>query len=441
MDFLTTPAAAPLPATPPGAARPLAWVAALGTISAAGAGLAALRAALFDTKREFLSTTDGLCAHALAAGVVDEALLAPGAAPRTARLIDACLAQMPELPELVARTGPARSAVVLGATTSGMPEVEAAMRVRAQTIRRSSPAPRPSAAMRVRAQTGALAKDFSIRALNLNEPARHAAARLGITGPVYTISNACASGAMAVISGVRLLAAGLADLVLAGGVDSLSAFTVTGFDALGVLGKDPARPFAASRRGINLGEGGALLVLTREPLPGSLAAVTGFGATCDAHHISAPEPEGAGVRRAMQLALESAHLAPDDIDLVSAHGTGTVQNDAAEARALRAVFGSAVPVASYKRITGHTLAGAGALQAALAAAHFLDNPGGALAPNASDVAADPGLNINVINRSQDEKSVLRLGRPVRHILTNAFAFGGSNACVIYSRCPAGETAP
>ena len=211
MDFLTTPAAAPLPATPPGAARPLAWVAALGTISAAGAGLAALRAALFDTKREFLSTTDGLCAHALAAGVVDEALLAPGAAPRTARLIDACLAQMPELPELVARTGPARSAVVLGATTSGMPEVEAAMRVRAQT--------------------GALAKDFSIRALNLNEPARHAAARLGITGPVYTISNACASGAMAVISGVRLLAAGLADLVLAGGVDSLSAFTVTGFDA------------------------------------------------------------------------------------------------------------------------------------------------------------------------------------------------------------------
>ncbi len=421
MDFLTTPAAAPLPATPPGAARPLAWVAALGTISAAGAGLAALRAALFDTKREFLSTTDGLCAHALAAGVVDEALLAPGAAPRTARLIDACLAQMPELPELVARTGPARSAVVLGATTSGMPEVEAAMRVRAQT--------------------GALAKDFSIRALNLNEPARHAAARLGITGPVYTISNACASGAMAVISGVRLLAAGLADLVLAGGVDSLSAFTVTGFDALGVLGKDPARPFAASRRGINLGEGGTLLVLTREPLPGSLAAVTGFGATCDAHHISAPEPEGAGVRRAMQLALESAHLAPDDIDLVSAHGTGTVQNDAAEARALRAVFGSAVPVASYKRITGHTLAGAGALQAALAAAHFLDNPGGALAPNASDVAADPGLNINVINRSQDEKSVLRLGRPVRHILTNAFAFGGSNACVIYSRCPAGETAP
>ena len=190
MDFLTTPAAAPLPATPPGAARPLAWVAALGTISAAGAGLAALRAALFDTKREFLSTTVGLCAHALAAGVVDEALLAPGAAPRTARLIDACLAQMPELPELVARTGPARSAVVLGATTSGMPEVEAAMRVRAQT--------------------GALAKDFSIRALNLNEPARHAAARLGITGPVYTISNACASGAMAVISGVRLLAAGLA---------------------------------------------------------------------------------------------------------------------------------------------------------------------------------------------------------------------------------------
>ena len=105
------------------------------------------------------------------------------------------------------------------------------------------------------------------------------------------------------------------------------------------------------------------------------------------------------------------------------------------------MFGSAVPVASYKRITGHTLAGAGALQAALAAAHFLDNPGGALAPNASDVAADPGLNINVINRSQDEKSVLRLGRPVRHILTNAFAFGGSNACVIYSRCPAGETAP
>ena len=303
------------------------------------------------------------------------------------RIAEACLRQMPDLAELINRTGPARCAVVLGASTSGLPEVEAAMRVRHCT--------------------GNLPEGFSIRALNLNEPSHYVADRLGITGPVYTVSNACASGAMAIVSGVRLLAAGLADLVVAGGVDSLARFTTTGFEALGAVSGSPCTPFASDRHGINLGEGGALVVLTRDRTASALAAVTGVGETCDAHHISAPDPTGAGAANAMKLALESGGFSPNEIDLVSAHGTGTQQNDAAEALAIAEVIGANVPVASYKRLTGHTLAGAGALQAAIAAAHFIDNPDGRLAANASDKPADPALGIRVIDDVSDDSQKQR----------------------------------
>ena len=192
----------------------------------------------------------------------------------------------------------------------------------------------------------------------------------------------------------------------------------------------------SDRHGINLGEGGALVVLTRDRTASALAAVTGVGETCDAHHISAPDPTGAGAANAMKLALESGGFSPNEIDLVSAHGTGTQQNDAAEALAIAEVIGANVPVASYKRLTGHTLAGAGALQAAIAAAHFIDNPDGRLAANASDKPADPALGIRVIDDVSDDSQNSAqdniLHRPVRHVATNAFAFGGSNACIIYS---------
>ena len=395
--------------------KALAWVAHIGTISAVGAGLAAMRHTLIEAsgpEREYLHERDDLCARTIPVGAINEALLSSDAPSRTMRIAEACLRQMPDLQDLINRTGPARCAVVLGASTSGLPEVEAAMRVRHCT--------------------GNLPEGFSIRALNLNEPSHYVADRLGITGPVYTVSNACASGAMAIVSGVRLLAAGLADLVVAGGVDSLARFTTTGFEALGAVSGSPCTPFASNRHGINLGEGGALVVLTRDRTASALAAVTGVGETCDAHHISAPDPTGAGAANAMKLALESGGFSPNEIDLVSAHGTGTQQNDAAEALAIAEAIGANVPVASYKRLTGHTLAGAGALQAAIAAAHFIDNPEGRLAANASDKPADPALVIRVIDDVSGSSQELSLHRPVRHIATNAFAFGGSNACIIYS---------
>lgn len=383
-----------------------AYIESLGTISSAGVGLKQLRRSLFATNRNCLQICKDLCGRPVPVGVVDDAWLGTTRLPRTARLIEACLVQMPDLSARIKEAGAHRCAVVIGACTSGMPEVEAAMQLRAST--------------------GRLPEDFCIRALNLDEPAHFIADRLGITGPAYTISNACASGSMAILSGIELLESGLADFVIAGGVDSLSRFTTSGFAALGAVSDAPCAPFSRERNGINLGEGGALVALVKNKTQSSFMAVAGGFETCDAYHFSAPDPSGAGAEAAMRGALADADLSAEDIDLVSAHGTGTVHNDQMEALAAGRIFGQNVPMASYKRLTGHTLAGAGALQAAIAAAHLTDNPRGRLAANASDYPADPALAARILEEACE------LGRPVRAVLTNAFAFGGSNASIVFS---------
>ena len=382
-----------------------AYIESLGTISAAGVGLKQLRRSLFAPSRNYLQIRRNLCERPVPVGAVNDAWLGAAHLPRTARLIDACLLQMPDLARRIAQTGAHRCAVVLGSSTSGMPEVEAAMQMRADT--------------------GKLPEDFCIRTLNLNEPAGFIADRFGIRGPVYTISNACASGAMAILSGIELLESGLSDLVIAGGVDSLSRFTTSGFAALEAVSDAPCAPFSRERRGINLGEGGTLVVLVREKTKKSFMAVAGGFETCDAHHISAPDPTGSGAQRAMLGALADAALSAAEIDLISAHGTGTVHNDQMEALAAGRIFGKNVPLASYKRLTGHTLAGAGALQAAIAAAHLTENPTGRLAANASNHPADPELPAWVLEEPRE------LGRPVKTVLANAFAFGGSNASIVF----------
>ncbi len=340
-------------------------------------------------------------------GIVKEA--PPTGAPadyvltRTNRLIQMSLEATPEIGEYLSRFDADRVAVVLGASTSGMREIELGMNIAHET--------------------GELPEEFSADALNLSDPAFFTADALGICGPVFTVSNACASGAMALEMAAEMLRAGIVDAVVTGGIDGFSKFTSYGFSSLGAMSDEQCSPFAENRHGINLGEGGALLVLSKEP---SAVELAGWASTCDAHHASAPEPEGAQASAAMQRALQKAQLEPKDVDFVSAHGTATTLNDAMESKAIARIFGSTTPVASLKGLTGHTLAGAGALQAAFAWIVLTMNPEGKLPVNGMTGNRDSTLaDIDLVTQPR------KLNRPLKAVMGNAFAFGGSNAVLIF----------
>jgi 3-oxoacyl-[acyl-carrier-protein] synthase-1 len=242
-------------------------------------------------------------------------------------------------------------------------------------------------------------------------------ARTGITGPAYVVSTACSSSGKVFGAAERLLEAGLVDAVLVGGVDSLCQLTLRGFHALEVLSPTPCRPFSRDRDGINIGEGGALLLLEREG--DGVARLLGVGESSDAHHMSAPHPEGAGARAAMEEALQRAGVSPKDVTHVNAHATGTRQNDSTEAHAIATVLGSEVPVVATKGYTGHTLGAAGAMEAVLSIVamehRFIP------ASLGSDVP-DPELPIAVNCERRPLHS--------RVVLSNSFAFGGNNVAVL-----------
>ncbi len=379
-------------------------------ISAAGVNLDQTRSTLFSPDFSPLPAYEGFIdgkkiAYGLVTELADDPLQPDYRQTRTEKLTERCLADLPGVFNLVKRYGAHRVAVVMGASTSGMHEIEAGMKA-------------------LKTQ-GSLPQDFSVDVLNLGRPAEYVARRLGAAGPVYTVSNACASGAMALASGAALLRAGLADAVVAGGIDGFSRFTTLGFAGLGALSDDPCRPFGESRRGINLGEGGALAILTREESPVELA---GWGVTSDAYHASAPHPDGLQASCAMEKALKTAGLTPSNIDFVSAHGTSTALNDTMEAKAVNRVLGPGARMASLKPYTGHTLAGAGALQAAFAWMLLTENPEGRLFVNRTGGAKDPALApFDLI------ESPTSLGRPLNAVMGNAFAFGGSNAVLVFKR--------
>jgi 3-oxoacyl-[acyl-carrier-protein] synthase-1 len=304
----------------------------------------------------------------------------------------------------VARHGPARVAVVLGVSTAGLDEGIAAIR---------------------QSQAGAgwpAGYDYALQ--EMGNAAQCLAQQAGVTGPAWAISTACSSGAKALASGARLLRSGVVDVVVAGGVDALSGFTIAGFSALDAVSAQRCNPLSANRRGINLGEGAALFLMTREPGP---VRLSGWGESADAHHMSAPEPGGRGAAEAMQRALARAGVQPRDIDYVNLHGTATPQNDAMESLAVERVLGPDVRVSSTKPLTGHALAAAGAIEAAFAWHTLVDNPRGLLPVHWWDGQADPALpRLRAVAPGE------ALGRPVRHVLSNSFAFGGSNAALLFS---------
>jgi 3-oxoacyl-[acyl-carrier-protein] synthase-1 len=302
----------------------------------------------------------------------------------------------------VSRHGHGRVAVVLGVSAAGLQEGELAARAFGRQ--------------------GSWPAGYVYAQQEMGSSAAFLASALGAGGPAYSISTACSSGAKALAAGARLLRAGIADAVVAGGVDALSAFTIAGFSALESVSASRCNPLSRHRKGINLGEGAALFLMGREGGPVRLA---GWGETSDAHHMSAPEPGGRGAIAAMRQALQRAGLRPGDIDYVNLHGTATPQNDAMESTAVSQVLGPEVPVSSTKPLTGHTLAAAGAVEAAVCWHVLVDNAAGLLPPHWWDGERDPALPLVRVAGAGEA-----LGRRPRHVLSNSFAFGGSNACLV-----------
>ena len=239
-----------------------------------------------------------------------------------------------------------------------------------------------------------------------------------VGGPRYVISTACTSSAHAFCSAARLLHGEVADAVLVGGVDTLCGMTLRGFASLGILSAQPCRPFGAGREGINIGEGAAFVLLEKEG--DAAVGFYGGGQTSDAHHMSAPHPEGIGVASAMGQALQRAGLDTSQIDYVNAHGTGTKLNDSAEALAIEKVLGNGVAVSSTKGLTGHLLGASGATEAvfsALAIEH------GFLPPSRGSTPQDPSIRLNVVAQTRFQR--------VRFVLSNTCAFGGNNASLVF----------
>jgi 3-oxoacyl-[acyl-carrier-protein] synthase II len=250
----------------------------------------------------------------------------------------------------------------------------------------------------------------------------------GLFGPSMAVATACSSGALAIATAAEMILAGEADAMLCGGADSLSRMTWGGFHSLLLVDAAGCRPFDANRAGMSLGEGAAVLILESEESARKrgatiLARLSGWGASCDAHHATAPHPEGAGAIAAMQSALFRAGLEPSAIDYVNAHGTGTRDNDLAEAKALKTVFGNRVPpFSSTKQFFGHALAASGAIEAVVCveALRHQELPG-----NPGFTTPDAALGLQPVTKLKPAT--------LTHVMSNSFGFGGNNAVLIFSR--------
>lgn len=292
-----------------------------------------------------------------------------------------------------------RIAIILGTSTSGLDETENELKKFMQT--------------------GVPSRDFYYKSQEFGDPSMFLADYLDIDGPAYTISTACSSSARALICGKRMLESGLVDAVIAGGADTLCKVPINGFNSMGVLSHERCLPFNKNRAGINIGEGGGLMILSKEK---ASLELLGVGESSDAYHVSSPEPSGAGAISAMKMALDDASLTTDDIGYVNLHGTATKLNDAMESKAMASLFKGKVPCSSTKYMTGHTLGAAGIVEAAILCyllKHDLDLPVQDFSHDEIDDTLDEcGL---VKEKMKAKKKVM---------MSNSFAFGGNNASII-----------
>ncbi|OLS64023.1 beta-ketoacyl-[acyl-carrier-protein] synthase family protein [Pseudomonas putida] len=388
-----------------------AYLNALGLVCALGRDQAEVARRLFAGDCSGMVEADGWVPdkRVVVGAVAGELGPLPGESRNNQLLHEAALQIETPLRAAIERFGPQRVGVVLGTSTSGIEEASQGI---AEYLREGRFPP---------------AYDYAQQ--ELSAPAVYLADWLQLSGPAYVISTACTSGARALLSARRLLDLGLCDAVICGGVDSLCKLTLNGFTALEAMSGERCNPFSVNRSGINIGEGAAVFLMTREANPeGRSIALLGAGASSDAHHISAPEPGGKGALAAMQKALDSAGLQPAQIDYLNLHGTATRHNDAMESLAVNALFGAGLACSSSKAMTGHTLGAAGALEAAFC---WLSLAHGQLPPHLWDGQQDPELApLNLIGPGQ------RLGADgPHHLMSNSFAFGGNNISLILGDTP------
>ncbi|HMB52592.1 MAG TPA: beta-ketoacyl-[acyl-carrier-protein] synthase family protein [Thermoanaerobaculia bacterium] len=310
-------------------------------------------------------------------------------------------------------TGASQAAVFFGSSTGGMLEGEEWYR---------------------RVRRGTIGGLGLIAGQQVSAPGDAVARTFGCTGAVETISSACASGTLALGRALDAVRLGECDLVLAGGADSLCRVTYGGFNSLRSVDEQPCRPFRGGRAGLSIGEGGAVLVVESAEHAAArgvrpLVELLGAGATSDASHMTAPQPGGEGAARALARALDDAGTAPDQIAFVNAHGTGTPLNDAAEWRALSAVFGddaaARLPVSATKGAVGHLLGSAGAIEAA---ATVLSLVRGSLPPTPGEGDVDPESPVDLVRGAP--RMLSNGGAAVSLNL----AFGGCNAAVVFAPC-------
>ena len=263
---------------------------------------------------------------------------------------------------------------------------------------------------------------------NIGEVTGQIADYFGIKGYVTSVSTACSSSANAILTAANLLRTGRAQRIAVGGADALSVFTINGFNSLMILSDTDCTPFDAHRKGLNLGEAGAFLIMERETTALAegrtiIGVLSGWGNANDAYHQTASSEEGEGAFLAMQQALAISGLAPSDIDYVNAHGTATVNNDLSESRALMRIFGEEVPdFSSTKPFTGHTLAVASAVEAIFSL----------LAIQEKAVWANLNWQTPMPEVPLRPQTTLKR-KPIKHVLSNSFGFGGNCSTVIFSK--------
>jgi 3-oxoacyl-[acyl-carrier-protein] synthase II len=256
-------------------------------------------------------------------------------------------------------------------------------------------------------------------------------AELGISGVNIVLPAACAAGNFAIAHACDVLHAGRADVMLAGGAESFSRITFTGFARLGAIAPDVCRPFDRQRKGMIPGEGAAVLVL--EPAAQArgrgariYAEITGYGLTCDAYHMTGMHPQGQGAVRAMQTALRDSNTALEEVSYISAHGTGTLTNDRVETLALKRVFGPRayqIPVSSVKSMLGHSMGAAAAIEAAVCALAVHED---VIPPTMNLEEPDPECDLDYVSgRSRSCR--------VNIALNNAYGFGGNNSCIVFRK--------
>lgn len=305
-----------------------------------------------------------------------------------------------------AQYGAERIAVIVGSSTEGISDGEEALAYHAQN--------------------GNLPPGFTYHQQEAGNIGECVADLCDAKGPAYTISTACSSSARTYLSAQRLLAADLVDAVVVGGADTLCRLTVNGFLGLDSLTTTQCNPFSRNRNGIHIGEAAAFMLLTRDAPTDDAPAIAflGGGESSDAHHISAPPPDGEGAAIAMADALQQAGLAPDELGYLNAHGTATPLNDVMEAKAIERILGCHIPVSSTKPLTGHTLGAAGAAEAAICwhiLQHQLDLP----------IQVNDGEYDTALPPLAFVSTKSRLTKPF--VMSNSLAFGGNNVSLIFGK--------